>query len=70
MLVHNLSQKRLFFSFILTLKNIVFQDLPAHLKIMLPTNYSLINHIHMYMYKHDLALNDPQGLICHKTQPN
>ena len=22
------------------------------------------------MYKQDLALNKPQGLICHKTQPN
>ena len=22
------------------------------------------------MYKEDLALNDPQGLICHKTQTN
>ena len=22
------------------------------------------------MYKQDLALNNPQGLICHKTQPN
>ena len=23
-----------------------------------------------YMYKMDLALNNLQGLICHKTQPN
>ena len=23
----------------------------------------------MYMYKHDLALNNLQGLICRKTQP-
>ena len=23
----------------------------------------------MYMYKKDLALNNQQGLICHKTQP-
>ena len=22
------------------------------------------------MYKKDLALNDPQWLICHKTKPN
>ena len=22
------------------------------------------------MYKQDLALNNPQGLICHKTQSN
>ena len=22
-----------------------------------------------YIYKQDLALNNPQGLICHKTQP-
>ena len=32
---------------------------------ILPTNYSLKNH----MYKQDLALNKPQWLICHKTQP-
>ena len=24
----------------------------------------------MYMYKEDLALNNLQWLICHKTQPN
>ena len=24
----------------------------------------------IYMYKQDLALNDLQWLICHKTQPN
>ena len=24
----------------------------------------------MYMYKEDLALNNPQWLICHKTQQN
>ena len=35
---------------------------------MLATNYSLTNHI--YIYKQDLALNDPQGFICHKTRPN
>ena len=29
------------------------------------------NHIHsIYMYKQDLALNNLQWLICHKTQPN
>ena len=22
------------------------------------------------MYKHGLTIDDPQGLICHKTQPN
>ena len=26
--------------------------------------------IYTYMYKQDLALNNPQGLICNKTQPN
>ena len=24
----------------------------------------------MYMYKQNSALNNDQGLICHKTQPN
>ena len=24
----------------------------------------------IYMYKGDLALNNPQWLICHKTKPN
>ena len=24
----------------------------------------------IYVYEQDLALNDPQGLICHKIQPN
>ena len=29
------------------------------------------NHICLiYMYKHDLALNNQQWLICHKTKPN
>ena len=29
------------------------------------------NHIYLiYMYKEDLALNNQQWLICHKTQPN
>ena len=38
---------------------------------MLPTNYSLTNHIYLiYVYKEDLALNNLQGLICHKTKPN
>ena len=40
---------------------------------MLPTNYSFTNHEHaharIYNYKHDLALNNLQWLICHKTQP-
>ena len=34
---------------------------------MLPTNYLLIDR---YIFKQDLALNNPQELICHKTQPN
>ena len=30
-----------------------------------------INHIYLiFMYKEDLALNNLQWLICHKTQPN
>ena len=29
-------------------------------------NYAIINHV----YKEDLALNNQQGLIYHKTQPN
>ena len=24
---------------------------------------------YMYVYKQDLSLNNPRGLICHKTQP-
>ena len=32
------------------------------MKIKLPTNYSLTNHIYIYIYKQDLALNNPQGL--------
>ena len=41
----------------------------ASLKIMLTTNYSLTNHkYNIYMYKLDLALNNPQVLICHDTQ--
>ena len=40
----------------------------AHLKI-LSTNYSFTNHIYlMYLYKQDLALNNLQVSICHKTQ--
>ena len=44
----------------------------AHLKIMIPTNYSVTTYIYfIYMYKKDLVLNNPQGLICHKhNQPN
>ena len=34
-----------------------------------PLIYLLTNHI-VYMYKQDLALNNPQDLIGHKTQPN
>ena len=26
--------------------------------------------IYLYMYEEDLALNNQQWLICHKTQPN
>ena len=33
---------------------------------MLPTTHIYI----IYIYKEDLALNNPQELICHKTQPN
>ena len=36
------------------------------LEIKLPANYSLTNHV----YKLDLALNNPQGLICHKKTTN
>ena len=34
-----------------------------HLQI---TNYI---YIYIYIYKQDLALNNSQGLICHKMQP-
>ena len=30
----------------------------------------LTNHNLIYMYKPDMALNNPQWLICHKTKPN
>ena len=33
---------------------------------MLSTNSSLTSHT--YVYKQDLTLNNPQELICHKTQ--
>ena len=37
---------------------------------MSSTNYLFTNHIYlMYMHKQDLALNNLQRLICHKTQP-
>ena len=37
---------------------------------MLSIKYLLTNHIYLiYMYKQDMALNNLQGLICHKTQP-
>ena len=36
---------------------------------MLPTNYSLTNPIYN-VYKEEIALNNTQGMICHKTQPN
>ena len=38
---------------------------PVCLKIMLPTNYLLTKPT--YMYKQDLALNNPKGLIYYKT---
>ena len=36
---------------------------------MLPPNYSLKNHIYN-IHKHSLALNNPQGIIYYKIQPN
>ena len=37
---------------------------------MLPINYLLTNHIYLiYIYKDDLAFNNLQELICHKTKP-
>ena len=37
---------------------------------MLPTNHLFTNHIYLiFMHKEDLALNNLQWLICHKTQP-
>ena len=36
--------------------------------MMLPANYLLTNYIYIYIYIYDLALNNPQELICHKTQ--
>ena len=44
---------------------------------MLPSNYLLTNRSYIYIYiyiyiykKQDLTLDNPQGLICRKTQPN
>ena len=38
---------------------------------MLSTNSVFTNYIYLiYMYKQNLALNNLQWLICHKTQPN
>ena len=42
-------------------KNIIY-------KIYLQIIY--IQHKYIYVYKQDLALNNLQGLICHKTQQN
>ena len=37
----------------------------------MPLNPTKANLIHLiYMYKEDLASNNLQWLICHKTQPN
>ena len=37
---------------------------------MLPTSYSLTNHIYLILKKEDLALDNLQELKCHKTQSN
>ena len=37
----------------------------------MPQNPTQPNHIYLiYMYKEDLALNNLQWLMCHKSQPN
>ena len=37
----------------------------------MPSNQTKPNTIYLiYMYKDDLALNNLQWLICHKTKPN
>ena len=37
----------------------------------MPQNQTKQNHVHLtYMYTGDLALNNQQWLICHKTKPN
>ena len=36
---------------------------------MLPANYSF-KIIYIYIYKQDLTLNNLQGLVYHKNQPN
>ena len=42
----------------------------AHLRT-LSIKYVYKSYIYLiYMYKEDLALNNLQWLICHKTQPN
>ena len=44
-----------------SLKNVIY-------KMCLEIMY--ISNIFIYIYKQDLALNNLQGLICYKTQPN
>ena len=37
----------------------------------MPSNPTQPNHMYLiYMYKEELALNNLQGLICHKTKLN
>ena len=34
------------------------------------THIHIYIYIYIYIYEQDLVLNNPQGLICPKTQPN
>ena len=40
------------------------------LLVALDYGKQLTTYIYIYIYKQDFALNNPQRLICHKTQPN
>ena len=38
--------------------------------VEMPSNQTKPNHLYLiHMYKDDLALNNPQWLICHQTKP-
>ena len=49
------------------MKPFVCKQMSSDLFKMLPTNY-LFTVFNIHMYKEDLALNNLQGLICHKAQ--
>ena len=49
---------------------IVF-GIKQHTMLDMQPNQTKVNNIYLiYMYKEDLALNNFQWFICHKTKPN